>query len=92
MLVEYADVVGYMKAQRIRRIGYIVRMDNERTPKIVGDWRPIAVRRIGRKRLRWESDVREDLGNMKIQNWTEMHMNREEWKRIAEQAKTHREL
>jgi hypothetical protein len=35
---------------------------------------------------------REDLGKMEIQNWTNMPMDREEWKRIAEQAKTHRDL
>jgi len=52
LLIEFADVFGYMKAQRIRWIGYIVRTDNERTAKIAGEWRPIAVRRIGRKRLR----------------------------------------
>jgi len=29
---------------------------------------------------------------MEIQNWTKMPMNREEWERIAVQAKTHREF
>jgi len=29
----------------------------------------------------------EDLGQMKTQNWSKMAMNREAWKRIAEQAK-----
>jgi len=61
LLIENADVVVNMKAQRIRWIGYIVRTDNDRTAKIVGEWRPVAVKRIGKKRLRWESDVREDL-------------------------------
>jgi hypothetical protein len=92
LLIKYADVAGYMKAQRIRRIGHIVRTDNDRTVKILGEWRQIAVRRISRQGLRWESDVRGDLEKMKIQNWTKMPMNREEWKRIAELAKTHREL
>jgi hypothetical protein len=53
-------------------------------------WRPIAVRRIGRLRLRWKDDVRVDLGKMKIQNWSKMTMDRETWKRIVQQAKTHR--
>ena len=51
MLIEYADVVGYMKAQRIRWIGHIVRTDNDRTVEILGEWRPIAVRRISRQGL-----------------------------------------
>jgi hypothetical protein len=40
-------------------------------------WRVIAVGRIGRPRLRWEGDVREDGGRMRIQNWSEMTMGRE---------------
>jgi hypothetical protein len=40
-----------MKAQRIRWIGHIVRMDKERMEKRITEWRPIAVSRIGRPRL-----------------------------------------
>jgi hypothetical protein len=57
LLIRHADTIRYIKAQRIRRIGHIVRMDKERTVKIVTEWRPIAVRRIGRPRTRWENDV-----------------------------------
>lgn len=53
---------------------------------------PIAVRRIGRPRLRVEDDIREDLENMKIKNWSKMGMDREAWKRTVQQAKTHKEL
>jgi hypothetical protein len=45
--------VRYIKAQRVRWIGHIVRMDKERTVKRMTEWRPTAVRRIGRSRLRW---------------------------------------
>jgi hypothetical protein len=67
-------------------------MDKERTVKRIIEWRPIAVRRMSRPRLRWENDVRADLGKMKIQNWSKIAMGREAWKRIGEQAKTHKEL
>jgi hypothetical protein len=53
--------------------------------------RPIAVRRIGRPSLRWEGDVRVDLGKMKIQNGSKMAMEKEAWKRTVGQAKTHKE-
>jgi hypothetical protein len=56
--------------------------------KRITEWRPIAVRRIGRPRLRWEDDVRVDLGKMKIRNWSEMAMDREAQKRTVEQAKS----
>ena len=43
-------------------------------------------------RLRWEGDVGEELGRMKIQNWSKMAMEREAWKRVAGEAKTYKEL
>jgi hypothetical protein len=36
------------------------------------EWRSIVVTRIGRLKLKWEADVREDLGIRKIQNWSNM--------------------
>jgi hypothetical protein len=58
----------------------------------ITEWRPIAVRGIGRLRLRLEDDVREDLGRMKIQNWSKMPMDREAWKRFVELAKIQRDV
>jgi hypothetical protein len=68
----------HTKAQKIRWIEHIVRMDEERTVKRRTEWRPTAVRRIRRLRLRLENDVRGDLGKMKIRVgvkwlWIEKH-------------------
>ena len=54
----------YTKAQRIRWIGHILRMDKESTVERKRVWRPIVLRIIGRPSLRWENDVRVDLGKM----------------------------
>jgi len=43
----------YIKAQRIRWVGHIVRMDKEITVKRITEWRPTAFGSIGRLRLRW---------------------------------------
>jgi hypothetical protein len=51
LLGKYADVVGRMQAQRIKRVVHIVRMDKERTVEIITEWRPVAVRKIGRPRF-----------------------------------------
>jgi hypothetical protein len=85
LLIKHADIVRYIKA-------HILRMDKQRTVKRITEWRPIAVRRIGRPRLRWEDDVRADLEKMRIQNWSKMARDREVWKRIVEHAKTHKVL
>jgi hypothetical protein len=65
-------MVRYIKEHRIKWIGHIVRMDEERTVKRITVWRLVAVRRIGRLKLSWEDDVREDLGKMKIWNWSKI--------------------
>jgi hypothetical protein len=62
-------------------IGIIVRLDKERTVTIITKWRPIVVTRIGRLRLRWDVNIRKDLGIMKIQNWNKMAMDGDVWKR-----------
>jgi len=86
LLFRHAAIVRYTRAQRIRRIGRIVKMDKERTVKRITEWRTNAVRRIGTPRLRWEDDIREDLGKMKVHNWSKMAMDRDAWRRIVEQA------
>lgn len=62
MLIKHADVDRFIKAQRTRWTGHIVRLDKEETVKRITEWIPIAVRRIGRQSLRWEDDFREELG------------------------------
>lgn len=81
MLIKYAGIVKYTKTQRIRWTEHIVRLDKERTVKITIEWRPTVVARICRLRLRWEVDVRKDLGLMKIQNWNKMALDGDVWKR-----------
>jgi len=55
--------------------------------KRITQCRPIAVRRIGRPRLRVEDAVREDMGSMKIKHWSKMDMDREAWKRNTSRQK-----
>lgn len=49
-------MVRSIKAQRIRWIEHIVSVDEERTVERITVWRPVAVRGIGRPKLRWEGD------------------------------------
>ena len=68
---------------------HIVRMDKERTVKRIREWRTTAAGKIGRPRLRWQEEFREDLGKIKIQNWTKTAMGRE-WMRIVKQVRAHK--
>jgi hypothetical protein len=92
LLFRHAAMVRHTRSQRIRRSGHIVKIDKERTVKRIADWRTVAVRRIGTPKLRWENYIREDLGKMKVQNWSKMAMDRDAWRRIAEQIKSLKDL
>jgi hypothetical protein len=57
-------------------------MPDDRTVKKITNWKPIAPRHIGRSKLRWEEDVRNDLKAMKVQNWKKLAQDRNKWKGI----------
>ena len=88
-LIENADIVRFIKSRRIAWLGHVMRMDEDRTPKRVLEWKPIGRRIRGRPRKRWIKDVEEDIQRMGIRGWRKLCKERTEWKRITEKAKTH---
>ena len=42
--------------------------------------------------MKWDDDVREDLGRNKIRNKTEMATDRQAWNSVFEEAKTYKEF
>jgi hypothetical protein len=67
-------------------------MPDGRVAKSINKWKPYATRLKGRPRLRWEDDVTNDLKKMGVKNWKQRVQERNLWKEIIEQAKTHKEL
>jgi len=65
-LTEGADIVRFIKVQRIKWLGYIQRMDRARSAGKLRDWRPMGTRPVGRPRQRWQDDVmgRHYIGNL----------------------------
>jgi hypothetical protein len=51
-------------------------------------WKPMSKRPIGRPKTRWEDDVLEDIRNMNVRNWKKAAQNRDDWKKVVEQAGT----
>jgi len=68
-LIEDADVVRFIKAQRIKWLGHIQRMDQARLTRKLLVWKPTETRPVGRPRQRWQEDVMEDLKKLKVKNW-----------------------
>ena len=86
-LIEVANIVRFIKAQRIKWLGHIQRMDRARPTRKLLDWKPMGTRPVGRPRQRWQEDVMEDLKKLRIKNWKETAKDRRTWRDLAEKAK-----
>jgi hypothetical protein len=91
-LIKGADIVRFIKAQRIKWLGHIQRMDQGRPTRKLLDWKPMRTRPIGRPRQRWQEDVMEDLKKLKVKNWKETPKDRRPWRDLTEKAKPHKGL
>ena len=88
-LIENADIVRFIKGRRMGWLCHVMRMDDERTPKRLLEWRPIGTRIRGRPRKRWIEGIEEDMQIMGIRRWRKKCEEKAEWKRITEKPKTH---
>jgi len=67
----------------------VERMDETAMPKRVLKGKLYATRRIGRPRIRRLEDVIADLRRMGISGWMQKARNRDQWRRIVDEAKAH---
>jgi hypothetical protein len=81
-----------VKARRISWIGDVERMDDSRMPKRVKKEKIYTRRRGGRPKVRWLDDVQQDLRAMGIEGWRRKAQDRDQWRRIAQEAKAYEGL
>ena len=91
-LIQRQNVIRYIKSQRLKWIGHVERMPQEREVARIYKWKPLASRPIGRPKIRWEDDIRKDLQIMRIKNWKKKVLDRDSWKITVERTKAHNEL
>jgi hypothetical protein len=60
--------------------------DNAMTKRMLKG-RLYSKRRKGRPRMRWLDDVERDLKKTKVKGWKEKMRDREQWRRVVEEAK-----
>jgi hypothetical protein len=87
-----ADIVRFIKAQRIKWLGHVQRMDTSRTAERILEGKPVGSRPLGRTRLRWLDDVCDDLKVLKLRSRKELAMDGKAWNDLPEKAKTHKVL
>jgi hypothetical protein len=81
------DIVTEIKKGRLRWLGHVERMSEERVVKKLYQNIPEGSRNVGRPMLRWMDDVREDLRRMGVTNWRIRAHRRDDWKTVVKEAK-----
>lgn len=91
-LIHERDLVKFIKSQRIRWLGHVERMEEDRMNKRMMQGRLYCGRRRGRPRMRWLDEVLKDLMKLGVRGWRERVADRDDWRRIVEKAKAHQGL
>jgi len=78
--INREDIVKFIKAQRIRCLGHVRRMEVGAMPRKMMEGRP---------RLRWMDDGVANLKVMKVKQWMEKMKGKEQWRLVVEWAKAH---
>jgi hypothetical protein len=91
-LIEVANIVRFIRAQRIKWLGHIQRMDQVRPTRKLLDWKPMGTRPVGKPRQQWREDVMEDLKKLKVKNCKEAAKDRRIWRELAEKTENHKVL
>ena len=88
-LLGLENIVGFIKALRIRWLGHIERMSEERMPKMILNAKIDSGRRRSRPRKRWVDDLESDMRSQGIINWKAEARNRNEWEGVVREVKIH---
>ncbi|KAI5646743.1 hypothetical protein NE865_00998 [Phthorimaea operculella] len=88
-LVAEPNIIGETKAHRLRWLGHIERMEEDRSAKKAYLGKPYGRRPVGRPRYRWSDVVQSDLRDLQAADWREAAQDRDKWRKLVSEAKTH---
>ena len=74
--MEGEDIVRFIKAQRLRWLGHVMRMSQTRTPHAVYKTKMEGRRKPGRPRSRWSDETESDIRALRVSNWRDKVQNR----------------
>ena len=70
-------------------LGHLERMEEDRMSKKIFTQELEETRRRGRPRKGWREEVERDLQVLGVRRWRELVIDREKWRDIVQQAKSH---
>ena len=91
-LYNEPDVVKFIKINRLRWLGHVLRMNEERVRLKVLNTNHDGNRRPGRPKIRWKDAVESDLKALRVDDWRTLARNRCDWRNMLEEAKTNKSL
>jgi len=83
------NIAKWIKGQRIRWLGHLVRIEEDRMPRKIFTQELEGTRRRGRPRKRWKEKVERDLQVLGERRWRELVADRNKWKDVFLQYKAH---
>ncbi|GFV55035.1 uncharacterized protein TNCV_989481 [Trichonephila clavipes] len=86
---KVSDIVNFVKIQRIKWAAHVIRMNEDRTTKIVFNAQPMGTQRKGKPNHRWIEGLEKYLLVLKTRKWRTLAGKRLAWKRLLEKAKAH---
>jgi hypothetical protein len=86
-LYEDPCITNEVKSARLRWLGHVERMPENRAVRQVFRNHPQGRRLPGRPRKRWLEDVEEDLLELKVRGWRRCALDRAEWRKVVDQAR-----
>ena len=95
-LSRLLPITSHIRSQRLRWAGHVARMqDDDSMVKMIVRGTPEGRRPVGRPRMRWEDNVKNDLVLLGVENpsdWWEMAQDRRPWRLLVKAAKDHNGL
>lgn len=85
-LYNDTNITGVIKGQRLRWLGHIVRMTEDKVVKKVFKGGVVTKKRRGRPKETWFSAVKKDIELMGIRRWKELAADRAKWRRVIQKA------
>ena len=88
-LNKVENIVKWIKGQKIIWLGQLERMEEDRMPKKIFTQELAGTSRRVKPRKGWREEAERDLQVLGVRRWRELVIDREKWRGIVRQAKTH---